>query len=417
MAEANKQSAYTIKFGKRPLYVLIAAILGAVVGYMVGPRIGFVEPLGLIFIRLLKFVVGPIVLISIAHALTTMTDFQRLGRVFGLFIGYWAIVGLIASTIGYITASILKPGIGMELSQKGVEVTSSSIKDIILSWIPQNAIQPLLELQMIQIIVMAILFGISIALLPKAAPQAAKFLTDLLESLLTMIYKVVDLVLWYAPIGVFCLIANLVGTTGGEAIKTVAKMVATQWVAYGLILLVLHPLIMLVILKVTPFSYWRKMAPAMITGFAIQSSSGTLPVTLSCARTLGVKDDTAEVILPIAATINMQAVAAEMPIYAIWAAQMYGVTLSPVQIGIAVVLGVFGAAACAGVPGGGIMIAAVTLQTLGLPLTAVGWIAGVYIFIDILNTMTNITGDPLGVMVVSHFMKEFDKDKYYSRQA
>jgi len=415
MTETGKSSPYSIKFGKRPLYVLIAAILGALVGYITGPQIGFLEPLGLIFIRLLKFVVGPIVLISIAHALTTMSDFQRLGKVFGIFIGYWAVVGVIASTIGYLT--FMKPGIGMELSQKGVEITSSSIKDIILSWIPQNAIEPLLELQMIQIIVMAILFGVSIALLPKAAPQAAKFLTDLLESLLTMIYKVVDLVLWYAPIGVFCLIANLVGTTGGEAIRTVAKMVATQWIAYGLILLVLHPLVMLVIIKVTPFSYWRKMAPAMITGFAIQSSSGTLPVTLSCARTLGVKDDTAEVILPIAATINMQAVAAEMPIYAIWAAQMYGVSLSPVQIGIAVVLGVFGAAACAGVPGGGIMIAAVTLQTLGLPLTAVGWIAGVYIFIDILNTMTNITGDPLGVMVVSHFMKEFDKDKYYSRQS
>lgn len=417
MVETNKQSVYGITFGKRPLYVLIAAILGALVGYVIGPKINFVEPFGLIFIRLLKFVVGPIVLLSIAHALTTMSDFQRLGKVFGLFIGYWACVGVIASLIGFLTASIIKPGVGMELAQKGVEVTSASIKDIILSWIPQNAIEPLLELQMIQIIVIAILFGISISLLQKTAPKAGEFLTNLLESLLAMIYKVVDIVLWYAPIGVFCLIANLVGTTGTEAIKAVAKMVATQWVAYGAILLVLHPLIMLVILKVTPFSYWRKMAPAMITGFAIQSSSGTLPVTLSCAKTLGVKDDTAEVLLPIAATINMQAVAAEMPIYAIWAAQMYGVSLSPVQIGIAVVLGVFGAAACAGVPGGGIMIAAVTLQTLGLPLTPVGWIAGIYIFIDVLNTMTNITGDPLGVMVVNHFLGEFDREKYYSREA
>ena len=181
MVETNKQSVYGIKFGKRPLYVLIAAILGAVVGYMVGPKIGFVEPLGLIFIRLLKFVVGPIVLLSIAHALTTMSDFQRLGKVFGLFIGYWAIVGVIASSIGFITASIMKPGIGMELAQKGVEVSSASIKDIILSWIPKNAIEPLLELQMIQIIVIAILFGISISLLQKPAPTVGEFLTRLFE--------------------------------------------------------------------------------------------------------------------------------------------------------------------------------------------------------------------------------------------
>jgi Na+/H+-dicarboxylate symporter len=216
---------------------------------------------------------------------------------------------------------------------------------------------------------------------------------------------------------VFFLIANLVGTTGADALQSVIKMVATQWTAYAVILLVLHPLIMLLIVKVTPFSYWRKMAPAMITGFAIQSSSGTLPVTLSSAKKLGVKDDSAEVILPIAATINMQAVAAEMPIYVLWVAQMYGLELSFMSILIAIFLGVFGAAACAGVPGGGILIATITLTTLGMPLTAVGWIAGIYIFIDILNTMTNVTSDPLGVMVVNKWLGEFNKDEYYAKES
>lgn len=404
-----------IKFGRRPLYVLIAAVLGGIVGFMVGPQISVIEPLGLIFIRLLKFIVGPLVFVSIAHALTSMSDFKRLGRVFGLFIAYWAIVGVIASSIGYIVAMIMKPGIGVELAQTEVAVTAASLKDIILSWIPQNAVEPFLELQMIQIIVIALLVGISIAILPSVAPKASEFLQNLLEAVLTLIYKMVDLILWYAPIGVFALIGNLLGTTGTAALQSVAKMVFTQWTAYACILLVLHPLVMLLVLKVTPFSYWRKMFPAMVTGFAIQSSSGTLPVTLSCARTLGVSEDSAEVILPIAATINMQAVAAEMPIYAVWAAQMYGVTLSPLQLIVAIVLGVFGAAACAGVPGGGIMIAAVTLQTLGLPLTPVGWIAGIYLFIDVLNTMTNITGDPLGVMVVNHFLREFNREQYYAK--
>lgn len=416
MAESQSEGTYAIKFGRRPLYVLLGAVLGGLTGYFVGPSIGALEPLGLVFIRLLKFIVGPLVLISIAHSLTSITDFKRLGRVFGIFLVYWAILGIICALIGYITASIIKPGVGMELAQRGVEITSSSFGEILLSWIPQNAIEPFLGLEMIQIIVISLFLGFSIALLPTTSPKAAEFMRNLLDSLLSVIYKMVDLVLWYAPIGVFFLIANLIGTTGGEAVRSVAKMVTTQWAAYGIILLVLHPLVMLFFLKVTPFSYWRKMAPAMITAFATQSSSGTLPVTLSCAKTLGIPDDAANAILPIAATLNMQACAAEMPIYAVWAAQMYGVTLTPVQVGMAILLGVFGAAAVAGIPGSGIMIAALTLQTLGFPLTPVGWIAGVYVFIDVLNTMLNITGDPLGVMVVSHVMKEFDKEKYYARQ-
>lgn len=415
----ERKSLYDIKFGKRPLYVLIGAVLGAIVGAVVGESMGVLEPLGLIFIRLLSFIVGPLILVSIAHALTTMEDFKRLGKVFGYFMIYWAVFGVIASTIGYITGSIMKPGAGVNLPSKTADVEMTSFKDILLSFFPENSIKPLLEMQMLQIIVIAVLIGIGIAILSSKDEdkKTTSFLRNLIESSLVLIYKIVDMILWYAPIGVFFLIANLVGTTGVDALQSVVKMVATQWTAYLVILLVLHPLIMLFILKVTPFSYWRKMAPAMITGFAIQSSAGTLPVTLSSAKKLGVSEDSAEVILPIAATINMQAVAAEMPIYVIWVAQMYGLELSVLSIVIAIFMGVFGAAACAGVPGGGILIATITLTTLGMPLDAVGWIAGIYVFIDVLNTMTNVTSDPLGVMVVNKWMKEFDKDKYYAKES
>ena len=414
----ERKSLYEIKFGKRPLYVLAAAVLGAIVGALVGESIGVLAPLGQIFIRLLKFIVGPLILVSIAHALTTMEDFKRLGKVFGYFLIYWAIFGVIASTIGYITATIMKPGAGVDLPEKTAQIAGTSFKDIILSFFPNNAVTPLLEMQMLQLIVIAILVGIGIALLSTKDQnrKATDFLRSLIESSLVLIYKIVDMVLWYAPIGVFFLIANLVGTTGAQALQSVLKMVVTQWIAYVIILVVLHPLIMILLVKVTPFAYWRKMAPAMITGFAIQSSSGTLPVTLSSAKKLGVSEDSAEVILPIAATINMQAVAAEMPIYVVWVAQMYGLELTPLSIVIAIFLGVFGAAACAGVPGGGILIATITLTTLGMPLTAVGWIAGIYVFIDVLNTMTNVTSDPLGVMVVNKWLGEFSKEKYYAKE-
>ena len=415
---AEPKSSYEIKFGKRPLYVLLGAVVGIALGAIAGESISFLEPFGLIFIRLLKFIVGPLILVSIAHALTTMNDFKRLGKVFGYFMAYWAGAGIIAAVIGFITATIMKPGVGVQLAEKATPVAGTTLKAIIVSFFPTNSVQPFLEMQLVQVIVIAILVGIAIAILggTKEHKKSADFLRELLSSSLVLIYKIVDMILWYAPIGVFCLMANLIGTTGIDALQSVAKMVLTQWVAYIIILLVLHPLIMLVILKVTPFTFWKKMAPAMITGFAIQSSSGTLPITLGCTKKLGVPEDTADVILPLAATINMQAVAAEMPIYALWVAQMYQLELPFLSIVVAIILGVFGAAACAGVPGGGILIATITLTTLGLPLTAVGWIAGIYIFIDVLNTMTNVTCDPLGVMCVSKWMKEFNKEEFYAKK-
>ncbi|MDK2783024.1 MAG: hypothetical protein PWP49_1311 [Thermococcaceae archaeon] len=402
-----------LKLGKRPLYALIAAIVGALVGWVAGPSAATIKPFGDVFIALLKFIVGPLVFVSIATAVTTVQSFKRLGKIFGGFLVYWFVFGLIAAIIGYTWANIIKPGLGVQLASKQIELAEVSVSQVLLSFIPNNPIKAFLELNTMQIIIMALLTGFAIALLGNTLPEEHNFLKKLFESLQALIYKIVDFILWYAPVGIFALMANLVGTVGAMGLASLAKMVFTQWAAYLTILLVVHPLFIMLILRVNPLQYWRKVYPAMLTAFVTQSSSATMPITLRVTKTLGVPDDAADVIIPLAATINMQAVAAEMPIYAVWAAQMYGAHLTVAHVAIALIMGVFGAAAVAGVPGGGIMIAAITLQTLGLPLDPVGWIAGIYVVIDMFNTMLNVTGDPLGVMFVSKFvLKEFDKQKF-----
>lgn len=403
-----------LRLGKRPLYILMGALIGAIVGAIIGPEISVIKPFGDAFIYLLKFIVGPLILISIAQSATVIEDYRRMGKVFGWFMVYWAVMGALCAVIGYVTASIMKPGVGVKLAEKEIQLAAVSVKDIILGWIPQNSIKPLLELNIIQVIIVALLVGFSVALIKDIAPQESKFMKEFLASALAVIYKIVDIILWYAPIGVFALMGDLVGTIGGVGLAAVGKMVLTQWTAYLLILLVMHPIILLLVLRVNPLTFWKKVYPAMLTAFSTQSSSATLPVTLRVTKTLGVPDDAANLILPIAATINMQACAAEMPIYAVWAAQMYGAQLTVTHVIVALLMGIFGAAAVAGVPGSGIMIAAVTLQTLGLPLAPVGWIAGIYVAIDVLNTTLNVTGDPLGVMVTSKALGEFDREKFYA---
>ena len=404
-----------LKLGKRPLYALVAAFIGAIVGWIAGPSAATIKPLGDVFIALLKLIVGPLVFVSIATAVTTVQSFRRLGKIFGGFLVYWFILGLIAAIIGYTWANVLNPGVGVHLASKEVQLAEVSVAQVLLSFIPNNPIKAFLELNTMQIIIIALLTGFAIAFLSNVLPEEHSFLKKLFNSLQALIYKIVDFILWYAPIGIFALMANLVGTVGAMGLASLGKMVFTQWTAYFTMLLLIHPLFMLLILRVNPLQYWRKIYPAMLTAFVTQSSSATMPITLRLTKTLGVPDDAADVIIPLAATINMQAVAAEMPIYAVWAAQMYGAHLTVAHVAIALTMGVFGAAACAGVPGGGIMIAAITLNALGLPLDPVGWIAGIYVVIDMFNTMLNVTGDPLGVMTVSKFvLKEFDKQKFYA---
>ncbi len=404
--------------GRRPLMMLVATLLGLLIGWAVGEPVTSIKFLGDIFIYLLKFIVGPLVFVSIAWAVTTVKVYARLGRIFGGFFAYWLVMGFLAAATGFVMASTIRPGIGLQLPAPPgwVAPAPASAVDVLLGIIPRNAVQPFLELNMLQIIVMALFVGFAVSLIGKFAPESREFLEKLLSATLTVIYKIVDLVLWYAPIGVFALMANLVATVGAMGLTAVAMMIVTQWVSYAIVLFVYHPIVLMGVLRLNPLQYWRKIYPAMLTAFTTCSSSATLPVTMRVTRDLGVPADATSLILPIAATINMQAVAAEMSIYAVWVSQMYGVSLGAPGTFIALLMGVLGSAACAGVPGGGIMIAAVTMTTLGLPMEPVGWIAGVYTLIDMPNTMLNVTGDPLGVLVVSKLvLRDFDERKYYSR--
>lgn len=404
--------------GRRPLAMLVATLIGIVVGWVVGEPITSIKFLGDIFIYLLKFIVGPLIFVSIAWAVTTVKAYARLGKIFGGFFAYWAVMAFLAATTGYVMATALRPGVGLQLPPPPgwTAPKPASPIDVLLGLIPKNPVQPFLEFNALQIIVMALLTGFAIALVGTFSPETKEFLEKLLSAILAVIYKIVDFILWYAPIGVFALMANLVATVGAMGLTAVGAMILTQWVSYAIVLFIYHPIILTGVLRLNPIQYWRKIYPAMLTAFTTCSSSATLPVTMRVTRELGVPVDAANLILPIAATINMQAVAAEMPIYAVWVSQMYGVPLGGAGTFIALLMGVLGSAACAGVPGGGIVVAAMTMSTLGLPMEPVGWIAGVYTLIDMPNTMLNVTGDPLGVLAVSKLiLKDFDEQKFKSK--
>lgn len=396
-----------------PYKILIGMVLGAVTGFIVGPSIEVIAPLGTVFLRLLRMTIIPLIFFSVASGVTSVADLNRLKKVGSTFIYYWAIASLLAAATGIVWTLIISPGVGISLPAAESMDVDVDLLDSVISWIPDNVPKAFADGNIIQIIVFALFAGITAALL--AQTEAGKRLIELFEAGNNLMGRMVGIVLNVAPYGVFALMANVTGTLGTIVLKGIGKLLLTQYAAYATVLIVFYPIILRFLANVNPIQHYRNIFPAMVMAFSTQSSSGTIPVTMECTKKrAGVPDDIVDLITAPAATINMHACAAEMPIYALFASQIYGIPLSPFDFIIICILGVIMAAGVAGVPGGGIMMSAVLLQIMGLPLDIVPWIAGVYVLIDMPNTMLNVTGDTVGMVYTAAKLGELDRETFDS---
>lgn len=399
-----------------PIKILIALVIGAALGFVVGEKITVIKPLGDVFLRLLRMTIVPLVFCSIVTGISGISDLARLRKVGLTFIKFWLFASASAAITGIVFASIIKPGVGITLPNTGqVPDADINMVDTLVGWIPQNVFAALTSGDMIQIIIFAVFVGISIVLIKET--KAGEVMFTFFESANELMQKMVSIVLKMAPIGVFALMANVTGTVGGIALLGIGKMLITQYVSYLFVIVVVYGLWLKFVVGVNPVQHYINIFPAMVLAFTTQSSSGTIPVTMDVTKNrAGVPEDIVNVITAPAATINMQGCSAEMPIYAIFAAQIYGLTYEPLQFVQIVVLGIVMAAGVAGVPGGGIMMAAVMLEIMGLPLDIVPWIAGVYLLIDMPNTMLNVTGDTVGMVYTANELGELDREIFNAKK-
>lgn len=216
--------------------LIAGAVLGLVTGVVVGEPVKNIVILGDIYVSLLKFIVGPLVFLCIAWAVMSMGDLLKLGKIFLGFLPYWLVMGLASAGTAYLIGSMLKPGEGVQLPGGGaVTPASLTLSDYIKNIIPSNFVDMFLNLRMLQIIFTAILVGIAVGMMGRSTPQVKDFLTRLFESLLAVIYKLLDFILWYGPIGVFALMANVTAVVGVIAVGAFAKLVLSFYVS-GLII-------------------------------------------------------------------------------------------------------------------------------------------------------------------------------------
>ena len=371
------------------------------------------DTVGTIFIRLLKMTILPLILCSIIGGIASIANLKRLKKIGIRFIIYWILASFLAAVCGLVWSYIIQPGVGVNLAESAESYSTEGVNllQTVINYIPDNVFASMANFSIIQVIVFAIFAGIGISTLP--AGKAKDFLTGLFESGNDLMIRIVEMVMKLAPIGVFCLMAEVSGTLGAEVLGALGKMLVTQYVAYATLIVIVFPLILIFIAKVNPIKHYKNVFPAMILAFSSCSSSATLPLTMKCAKErCGVPEETVGLIAPPAATINMQACCAEMAIYAVFAAQLFGRSYGIGELAMIIFLGVIMAAGVAGVPGGGIMMSAIMMETMGLPLTIVPWVAGIYRLIDMPNTMLNVTGDTVGMVTVSAMMGDLDREVF-----
>ncbi len=408
--------------------ILIGMISGLVVGTLLhvamDPDSGIyrflVENLfdagGDLFIRSLKVMVVPLVLVSLVCGAASLGATGRVGplglKTIGLYLATTAIAVSLAITI----ALIVSPGEGAGAPVDVVFEAKEppSIKDTLVNIFPTNPVEAMAEGKMLQIIVFALLLGVAIS----RAGESGERIRSAFESINDVLMALIRMLIQLAPYGVFFLMAKLFATVGFEEI---GKLLAYFLTVAGTLVVhlgVTYTLLLVLVARINPLTYFKKMREPMLVAFSTASSGATLPVTLrTVERRVGVKNDVASFVVPLGATINMDGTAIMQGVATVFIAQFYGVDLDASQYLMVVVTATLASIGTAAVPGVGLVMLTMVLGQVGLPVEGIGLIIGVDRLLDMMRTAVNVTGDGTVATVIARSEGQFDEAVFADPEA
>lgn len=390
--------------------IIIGMILGIVAGIVFRDQAASLKPIGTIFIRLISLIVVPLVFVSLFLGTASMGDIKKLGRIGAKTLLYYITTTVIAIIIGLTLVNIFKPGENVQLKAQYQDLTFQqpekkiSIVDNLINIIPTNPVSALAEGNMLQIIFLAILFGIAVTTISNSKRQT---LINWFDSLNEGIFNVIHMVMKIAPLGVFALISSTIGKFGFDVLVSLLK--------YGILViigLIIHASVIISIAvkmigKLNPLEFWRAIRPAMIVAFSTSSSNATLPVTMeSVEKGLKIPRVISSFVLPLGATINMDGTALYQCISIIFIAQVYGVELTIAKMVIIVLSVVLASIGTAGAPMAGVLILVMILQSIGVPTEGIAMIMGIERIMDMTRTTVNIIGDASASVVINQLEKK-----------
>ncbi|WP_435152646.1 dicarboxylate/amino acid:cation symporter [Haladaptatus sp. DFWS20] len=388
-----------------PIIYRIAAafVLGSIVGLVVGEPATNLQPLGDLFVRLLKMVIVPIVVFTLIMAARNLSP-KNLGKVGGQVILLYLFTTMIAIGLGLVVSNVIDPGVGLLLENAtGTVETKQSpgLGQVFLNIVPENPFGAMAEGKILSVIFFALAFGVGLTVVRDEAEEGSSVyngvetIFDIVEAGAEVMFKVVWGVMEYGVIGVFALMAALFANTGVEAIFSLFKLFATLAIAIGIQISVVYLLFIISgLVGQSPMSFVRGSKDAMMTALSIRSSSGTLPVTMSNAdENLGIDQEVYSFSLPLGATINMDGTAMYLGIAAIFTANVVGKSLTMAEQLSVLVTALIASVGTAGVPGASIVMMTVVFTQVGLPVQAIALVLGIDPLLDRMRTMNNVTGD------------------------
>ena len=398
------------------LYLMLIGIsMGGLCGWVFGKEMLIVDWIGEMFLDTLKMLVIPLIVSSMIVGITGLGDIRKVGKAGTITLVYFLSTSGIAVIAGIIVVNIMQPGLGVELTtdipEKVAGKESIGITDILESFVTPNLFESMAKMEILPIIMFSLVFGGVLTTLG----EKGKLVISVFDGINIAIMKIVHLVMYFAPLGVFALVSSKLGAAGGgdlflaELLK-IGKFAVTVILGLMIHALITLPAILYFVAKQNPLTYFKNMSAALTTALSTASSAATLPVTIECVEEENkISRRTTLFVIPLGATVNMNGTALYESIAAIFIAQMVGIHLGlgdQVLIFLTATLAAIGAA---GIPEAGLVTMVIVLQAVGLPLEGIGMLLSIDWFLDRLRTSVNVWGDSIGAAVVDRLEGKYIK--------
>lgn len=428
-----------LKKRKYPLWlkIIFGMILGVIWGLIaVQTGLGdftddWVKPWGTIFIKLLKLIAVPLIFVSLVKGITSITDITKLSRIGAKTIGLYLISTVISIVLGLLIVNTVKPGhtfsqekrqefqLQYENNVEESEDIAGAVKErpplaFFEDMVPDNIIKATGDnSNMLQVIFFSLLFSIAMILLEL---KQIKIVKELFDGLNDIILKMVDIIMRFAPIGVFALLSALITEFSGDAQLFVALGKYAALTIAGLLLMIfgLYPLYVRLFTKIKPGEFYKNLLPVQMVAFSTSSSAATLPVTLKqVTQKLKVSRSVANFVLPVGVTINMDGSSFYQAVSAVFIAQVFGLDLNLTQQLTIVLTATLASIGAPGVPGGAVIMLVIVLSSVGIPAEGLALIMGVERPLDMMRTIANVTGDSAVTCIVASTENEIGVDEVY----
>ena len=380
------------------LQIVIGLLLGIIAGCVLqllgkpGIATDYIKPIGTIYLNLIKMIVVPVVTLSIIQGVISLQDIRKVGTIGGRTVGYFLCTTAFAIVIGLVFANLLNVGGGFIMPTDTEPYKASeapAFMDTIVNIFPSNIVAPFANATMLQVIVVALFVGFGIIL----AGEKGKKAIEIVDSFAEVSFKIMGIIIGLSGIGVFALICPVVAEQGIQILLPLAKLIGVCYLCYVIHAVVIYSSTVAIFGKVSPINFFKEMFRPIIFAFSSASSVGALPLNIEANQRLGVRKEVASFVLPLGATINMDGTAIYQGVCAIFIAQVYNIDLTLGQQITIVLTAVLASIGTAGVPGSGMIMLAMVLQSVSLPVEGIALVAGIDRILDMGRTTVNITGD------------------------